>query len=817
MNMVLSGMRTIPIRGTLLNMILVGIILTFMFSLVLCDLIRVKESEADICDLPGPMEMISSTAEHSLPVLKGIQLDVDNPLHISFILDPGHEKEVSSQDIEVLVRYFLGALTIPQKSLWVNLSPYEHDRIIDHNLGVTDMGREMLAQDYILKQLAASLTHPDTPTGEIYWRNRNERNDDLNKVWITPDEIEVLEHKNSALIRTAKLKVLSESDYLAYRQSGWTMAKSADTSEKASAMDAILPAIEREVNEGKNFAPLRQVYHSVILGLWFKQKFRESFYRYYIDNKKIDGIDLVDEAVKEKIYALYVRSFEKGLYDYIKKEFDSGSRKAIHRRYFSGGVVFGDTDIGNKTQPVSGNDYQRYVTSPDTYTAGSAVKLVDIDIAGKFLNFAGNSARRIILPVTVMIAATMPFLGKTGGDAYGQIVVTQGNVAEYAVKPFPLPNVEDLINVNVLQNQPAKNTYNSILNKFNSTYGGEVAFSIKQAMAYAVTKSGISSDAPVIDGIYVQADKHGVHHLQMLLSDRPDGPPRRISVSITEVNAYKSAVSQRQRDSLMAANASVLAKVDSIYQRMNDHKTIDKIDSARIEGISENVLVLEETFQFYFDDLLWNYRGMIYLKKGLNLEDYDYAGGGSDLPAGEAAIARKLQWLITQVHEKTRTADMFNDAIVDFSKKLENVLDTIEQPDFHENGRRDVNVRYKLANHLLQNNPDVKKAFNDVYRTITDGLIRDLPENLRKSPQVEQMKMNLFEKLGVPAEGSAGSSLHGGVDLENTDISIIGDGTSSAVIKMPAWDFNRLSGLSFSLRRVRDVSDFDDLKSFGIH
>ena len=56
-----------------------------------------------------------------------------------------------------LIKYFLASLTIPEKDLWVNLSPYEKDRIIPQSFGLTEMGRDLLAEDYMLKQITASL------------------------------------------------------------------------------------------------------------------------------------------------------------------------------------------------------------------------------------------------------------------------------------------------------------------------------------------------------------------------------------------------------------------------------------------------------------------------------------------------------------------------------------------------------------------------------------------------------------------------------------------------------------------------------------
>ena len=63
----------------------------------------------------------------------------------------------------------------------------------------------------------------------------------------------------------------------------------------------ILPELEREVNQGKNFAPLRQIYHSSILGTWFKKNLKEAiFNKVYVGKSKIEGIDLEQKNVKDE-------------------------------------------------------------------------------------------------------------------------------------------------------------------------------------------------------------------------------------------------------------------------------------------------------------------------------------------------------------------------------------------------------------------------------------------------------------------------------------------------------------------------------------
>ena len=69
-----------------------------------------------------------------------------------------------------LIKYFLASLTIPEKDLWVNLSPYEKDRIIPQSFGLTEMGRDLLAEDYMLKQITASLIYPEDEIGKKFWK-----------------------------------------------------------------------------------------------------------------------------------------------------------------------------------------------------------------------------------------------------------------------------------------------------------------------------------------------------------------------------------------------------------------------------------------------------------------------------------------------------------------------------------------------------------------------------------------------------------------------------------------------------------------------
>lgn len=130
--------------------------------------------------LPAGPSLVLQSQPFVPPVLRGIAVDKNDPFKFDFILDKGAlgaDHALMRQEAQKIIKYFLACLTIPEADLWVNLSPYEKNRIVPDELGKTTMGQEMLAQDYLLKQLAASLTYPETEIGKGYWKEIQGRGD----------------------------------------------------------------------------------------------------------------------------------------------------------------------------------------------------------------------------------------------------------------------------------------------------------------------------------------------------------------------------------------------------------------------------------------------------------------------------------------------------------------------------------------------------------------------------------------------------------------------------------------------------------------
>ena len=296
--------------------------------------------------------------------MKGITVHPEDPLRFDFIMDaPDAGTSVDELKVEStrMAKYFLASLAIPEDQVWVNLSPYEPDRIIPGALGKTLLGKDMLSLDYLLKQVASSLTDPKQSLGKEFWdrvyaRAREELGttdipmDTFNKVWIVPQDAVVYEHGNSALVVRRHLKVLMEEDYVALEKglgagsygldgrSDGDQAKASDLSSRVM-KEVIIPAIEKEVNESREFAKLRQIYDAMILAVWYKKNLRESLLgQVYVDRSKLRGIDLADKADIQVIYDNYLGMVKQGVYNYIKEENDPLTHEFVPRKYFAGGI-----------------------------------------------------------------------------------------------------------------------------------------------------------------------------------------------------------------------------------------------------------------------------------------------------------------------------------------------------------------------------------------------------------------------------------------------------------------------------------------------
>jgi len=326
--------------------------------------------------MPKPGVMVHLSPAFSPAYLKGIVIHPENALKFDFIIYKGDKELTQPQkkdEYTKLIKYFLASLAIPDDDQWVNLSPYEKDRIIKDDFGKTEMGRDLLAQDYMLKQLTASLIYPKDNLGKEFWDRvyaqaqkqfgtTNIPVNTFNKVWILPDDALIYEKGNTAYILKNHLRVMLEEDYLSlskHQGQPGDMALAVSPSTLPSELglnlkatqrqpphaltnqiirQIVLPELEREVNEGKNFAALRQVYSGMLLAAWYKRALKESLLsRIYANKAKLKGVDQ-DPKTNEGIYQQYLKAYKKGVFNFIKDDVDKYTHETIPRKYFSGGT-----------------------------------------------------------------------------------------------------------------------------------------------------------------------------------------------------------------------------------------------------------------------------------------------------------------------------------------------------------------------------------------------------------------------------------------------------------------------------------------------
>lgn len=294
-----------------------------------------------------------------LPLLRGIEINPGDAQDITFYFDTMNQATIARKDIDRMINYFLGFLTIPRRNVWVNLSPYEKDRMLSDSLSQLTVGKDLLLEDYLLKQITSFMTNPATEQGKRFWKKvhaicyANAKTtkipvDTFNKIWIVPQKAVVVHEGNRIFVKEGTLRLMVDEDYAAFNV---PVKKPASTDAAVSEINRqvkelfkkeILPVIEQQVNNSITFAPLRQIFYCLILADYVKSILKNNAeYAAYIDAEKTGVIGLDNPAqMKNTIHASYVNSFKKGMYADVKKEYDPYLKQKISRRYFSGGGDF---------------------------------------------------------------------------------------------------------------------------------------------------------------------------------------------------------------------------------------------------------------------------------------------------------------------------------------------------------------------------------------------------------------------------------------------------------------------------------------------
>ena len=438
-------------------------------SILLCFLLVLQQAGfSQTIDLSGHFSQLS----------RRLSSDKFRPLHLRCIsynaqednfrlrLDKSNLKNPSLKELEdwskTLFNYFLIGLSLPNDAFWVNLRPDSPDNIIDDSLARTDMGKIMLETDLQLKKDTAQSTSPNTPEGKAYWDKLYQKAEELygnanitiptlTRPWIVPGEIIIGETIDSAYVYKATLKVMLEEDYLKNSTNSINSSNSTNYSFNDPRLkelnqystqlirETIIPKLTYEVNTSKRYAPLRQVYYSLILAQWFKARYRKQS---TVNSKQFtvkdnDYIKLIDSGgltsnfqlltikqpySKEFYFQQYQESFAQGEYN-LKKPVHAPSGQTI-RSYFSGGEQlnveihpWGTNRAGSPITIIPSNTLPSSPTETgwiNTATPTAASSLIDINLSpAKTKELADALTEKLGLPSPTDLIDKFTVSGKT--------------------------------------------------------------------------------------------------------------------------------------------------------------------------------------------------------------------------------------------------------------------------------------------------------------------------------------------------------------------------------------------------------------------
>jgi len=411
-------------------------------------------------------------AGHFASLRNTFSADKFRPLHLRYIsfdnlnnnfkllLDKGDSKNPSAGELESaakdLFNYFLVGISLPNSTFWVNLRPDSPNDVIDPLLAQTEVGKILLEADLQLKKDTANATNPGTPEGKRYWDklykkagelygSENVTIPTLTRPWIVPDEIIIRESIDSAYVYKATLKVMLEQDYLKGNASyAFKDEREKQLNEYSAQIirESIIPKLTKEINNAKCYAPLRQVYYSLILAQWFKarnkgvaEKGRAGLNLPYpmMDSRNLSNLKSKIPYSVNTYFNAYKESFEKG--EYNIKESNYTPYGQVIRSYFSGGIANIAPEVPGFGEPVHVDSNGTSITVvPDHHQPGASSPVVG---AAKRISIAGAVALASLISLSPE-ASNAQYAGNNQqpADRQEQVVDGVGRLDENELQLF---------------------------------------------------------------------------------------------------------------------------------------------------------------------------------------------------------------------------------------------------------------------------------------------------------------------------------------------------------------------------------------------
>jgi tetratricopeptide (TPR) repeat protein len=292
---------------------------------------------------------------------------------------------------------FITGLAVPSNKFWVNLAPWEPDRIIDEDLSRSEVGRIMLEADLQMKRDFCNYNNPcANQTGKELWNLLDNKRITLvqwciNKYpgeikhidniyfrpvtrhWIVPDKVYAYTNDTAIYIINATLNIKSEtvSDHASFvvnNQDAEALSSGCLEELNKSAKEynryvkeledsMILPYVASDVNNAAKYEDLRNVYVALALAQWYKSTItsKQDIFRENLDSSDFSALDSEGPRSPYEIWEDYVYSFENGEY----KCWENTTSKSRLRSW--GGVEFCDINEKLVTQGSTPTEVQDIV------------------------------------------------------------------------------------------------------------------------------------------------------------------------------------------------------------------------------------------------------------------------------------------------------------------------------------------------------------------------------------------------------------------------------------------------------------------------
>lgn len=234
-------------------------------------------------------------------------------------------------------------LALKPSTFWVNLNPTEPDRVVDADMGRTDVGRVMLQADLRLKKDVGRLVHPGTELGRRY-HDRLKGTCSSSRVWVLPEPADIHADGEKLYVLKAPLSVRMEAEHieLPREKGGPGDCPEADEATRdhneALFRSLILPELTKLVNGDPHYADLRRVHLSRVAAQWYRElgASRPTTYGELVDGGDIDAWTTRTGWKPKDTFDRYVHSYTEGDYRYSRKE-TKGDRVWTYT-YVYGGV-----------------------------------------------------------------------------------------------------------------------------------------------------------------------------------------------------------------------------------------------------------------------------------------------------------------------------------------------------------------------------------------------------------------------------------------------------------------------------------------------